>query len=65
VKITATSATRLAFLVRVAERASLQLLDTDRRLFSDLFSLQVAEQLESDPILAERVDAFVSRFGRL
>ncbi len=41
------------------------MLDTDGRLFGNLFTIEVAQQIESDPILAERLDAFVSRFGRL
>jgi len=38
---------------------------TDRRLFSEPFTREKAGQLEEDLDLAERVDAFVSRFGRL
>ena len=41
------------------------MLDTDGRLFGNLFTIEVAQQIELDPILAERLDAFVSRFGRL
>ena len=58
-------AARLDFLARVAEKASIHLQDTDNRLFGDLFTLEVAHRVDSDPILAERLDAFVSRFGRL
>ena len=56
---------RLAFLCRVTQKEVNHLLDTDRRLFADLFTLEVAQQLETDTLLAERLDAFVSRFGRL
>jgi len=56
---------RLAFLVRVVERVSLNLLNTDSRLFLDFFTVQDLQKIELDPILAERLDAFVSRFGRL
>jgi len=33
--------------------------------FPDLFTVEAAQRIETDPILAERLDAFVSRFGRL
>lgn len=56
---------RLEFLARVAEKECRHLLDTDQRLFGDLFTQEVAQRIETDPILAERLDAFVSRFGRL
>jgi len=61
----ASSQERLAFLVRVVERVSLNLLNTDFRLFLDFFTVQDLQKIELDPILAERLDAFVSRFGRL
>ena len=61
----ASSQERLAFLVRVVERVSLNLLNTDSRLFLDFFTVQDLQKNELDPILAERLDAFVSRFGRL
>ena len=38
---------------------------TDQRLFGNEFSLQQAAHLEEDLDLAERVEAFVGRFGRL
>ena len=41
------------------------MLDTDRRLFSNLFTIEEAQKIEADALLAERLDAFVSRFGRL
>jgi uncharacterized protein with HEPN domain len=56
---------RLEFLARVTEKECRHLLDTDQRLFGDLFTQEVAQRIETDPILAERLDAFVSRFGRL
>lgn len=56
---------RLEFLCRVTEKEVKHLLDTDRRLFADLFTVDVAQLVETDPVLAERLDAFVSRFGRL
>ena len=56
---------RLRFLVQtvLAESAHLQL--TDARLFAQPMTAQRAESLKSDQDLAERVDAFVARFGRL
>jgi hypothetical protein len=56
---------RLEFLCRVTEKEVKHLLDTDRRLFADRFTVDVAKQVETDPVLAERLDAFVSRFDRL
>lgn len=56
---------RLEFLARVTTKECQHLLYTDGRLFGDLFTLESARQIEIDPILAERLDAFVSRFGRL
>lgn len=56
---------RLTFLCRVTQKGIHHLQDTDRRLFADLFTLEAAQKIETDPILAERLDAFVSRFGRL
>ena len=41
------------------------MLDTDRRLFANPFTIEEVQKVEADPILAERLDAFVSRFGRL
>jgi len=56
---------RLAFLVRVVEKVSLNLLFTDSRLFRGFFGIEDIQKIEFDPELAERLDAFVSRFGRL
>ena len=58
-------AARLAFLSRVTDKECHNLLETDRRLFSNLFTVEEAKKLDTDPVLAERLDAFVSRFGRL
>ena len=41
------------------------MLDTDGRLFDNLFTIEEAQKIEADPILAERLNAFVARFGRL
>ena len=58
-------AARLEFLSRVTQKECVYLLDTDRRLFGNLFTIEEAQKIQADPILAERLDAFVSRFGRL
>lgn len=64
-KITPSQAARLEFLVRVTGKECQHLLETDGRLFGDLFTIDDAKKIEADPILAERLDAFVSRFARL
>ena len=56
---------RLAFLTRVVRKECRHLLTTDQRLFEQPFTRERAEQLDTDPDLAERVEAFVGRFGRL
>jgi hypothetical protein len=56
---------RLQFLVRVVRKECTHLSTTDQRLFGSLFTLEQATRLEEDPDLAERVEAFVGRFGRL
>ncbi|MDP2132736.1 MAG: hypothetical protein Q8J99_03925 [Sulfuritalea sp.] len=58
-------ALRLQFLARVVRKECRHLATTDQRLFGGLFNLAQAKQLETDPDLAERVEAFVGRFGRL
>jgi hypothetical protein len=56
---------RLQFLSRVIHKECQYLQETDQRLFTEPFTLQSIQQIERDPVLAERLDAFVSRFGRL
>ena len=56
---------RLQFLVRVVRKECKHLTTTDQRLFDNLFTREQATRLEEDPDLAERVEAFVGRFGRL
>lgn len=58
-------ALRFQFLMRVVRKECRHLAATDQRIFSDSFTPERAGQLETDPDLAERVEAFVSRFGRL
>ncbi len=56
---------RLQFLSRVTHKESQYLQETDARLFADPMTHERLQQLASEPVLAERLDAFVSRFGRL
>ena len=56
---------RLAFLARVARKEARYLQETDQRLFSELNCVEALRAVEGDAILAERLDAFVARFGRL
>lgn len=64
-KIPHSQAARLEFLTRVTAKECKHLQGTDARLFGNLFTVEDAQKIEGDPILAERLDAFVSRFGRL
>ncbi|CAI8722511.1 protein of unknown function [Methylococcus capsulatus] len=56
---------RLQFLARVVRKGCRHLAITDQRLFGNLFTMEQAEHLEGDSDLAERVEAFAGRFGRL
>lgn len=56
---------RLQFLARVTHKECQYLVETDQRLFVQPMTVGVIEQIKADPVLAERLDAFVSRFGRL
>lgn len=56
---------RLQFLARVVPKQCEHLEGTDARLFAEPFTARRASDLDDDPELAERVEAFVSRFGRL
>ena len=64
-KLEAGAALRLRFLVRVVRKECRHLATTDSRLFRNMFTADCVVQLEADPDLAERVEAFVGRFGRL
>ena len=64
-KVAPALVTKLEFLARVTSKECQYLLDTDGRLFATPFTLEQAQRIALDPILAERIDAFVSRFGRL
>lgn len=56
---------RLRFLVGVVELEAKHLTLTDQRLFSQPMTAERATALTADVQLAEQVDAFVVRFGRL
>ncbi len=56
---------RLQFLTRVIRKECLHLATTDQRLFEGMFTIEQTNQLETNHELAERVEAFVGRFGRL
>lgn len=56
---------RLQFLVRVIKKEHHHLLITDQRLFNTQSGINGFNALDTDIALAERIDAFVSRFCRL
>ena len=56
---------RLRFLADVVTREASHLSLTDGRLFAGGFGPAEVLSLNANPDLAERVDAFVARFGRL
>lgn len=56
---------RIQFLARVVQKEIDHLRLTDQRLFNVPFTDKKAGSLQQDVELAERVEAFVSRFGRL
>lgn len=56
---------RLRFLARVLCHEWKHLRATDRRLFEQPFTEDRARSLDENDLEAERVEAFVSRFGRL
>ncbi len=63
--MTQPSTERLRHLCEVVEREIQHLQLTDRHLFAEPFTANRAEGLNSNHNEAERVDAFVARFGRL
>jgi hypothetical protein len=65
VKLPQDAVLRLQFLCRVVERERRHLVQTTGRLFTSDFTLERVVELESLPDVAERVEAFVGRFGRL
>ena len=58
-------ALRLTFLARVVAKESQHLQLTDSGIFSVSMTPERLADLANDPALAEKLDAFVARFGRL
>jgi hypothetical protein len=56
---------RLQFLSRVVKKEAYYLQDTDARLFAKALDVSDLQRIAEDALLAERLDAFVGRFGRL
>jgi hypothetical protein len=56
---------RLQFLCRVVKKEANYLQETDARLFAQTLNVSDLRLIAEDALLAERLDAFVSRFGRL
>ena len=56
---------RLQFLCRVIWQECHYLQDTDNRLFQTPLDHEALQKINADPVLAERLDAFVARFARL
>lgn len=56
---------RLTFLLETVALEAEHLQATDQRLFAQAFTADRAATLRSDPLLAERLDAFAARFSRL
>ncbi len=56
---------RLTHLLKVAEKEVRYLQQTTQRLSAEVINANWVAQLDKQPDLAERVDAFVARFGRL
>ena len=56
---------RLEFLCRVVQKEAQYLQETADRLFIAPLTPDALKRISDDSLLAERLDAFVSRFGRL
>lgn len=56
---------RLRRLARVVERKARHLAQPAERLFREDLGAECLARLEAEPELAERIDAFTARFGRL
>jgi len=63
--MTAANNERLRHLLMVAEKEKNHLQGMTQRLLAENIDMSWVERLEEKPDLAERVDAFVARFGRL
>lgn len=55
---------RLRHLLEVAAAEERNVLATGQRLFSSGVGAEVAKAAENDPMIAERIEAFVARFSR-
>ena len=64
-KLDESLALRLQFLSRVVKKEANYLQETDARLFVQTLNVFDLRRIAEDALLAERLDAFVSRFGRL
>lgn len=64
-KLNASLQARLAFFVRVVGKETRHLQDTDGRLFSEISCAEDLIGIDDNPLLSERLEAFVGRFGRL
>ncbi len=62
---TPSSTERFRFLARVVRKECEHLAGTDQRLFATAFTEDIVAALDENPLLAERVEAFVGRFSRL
>lgn len=58
-------AIRIKALVSIVGKEVGYLQQTDARLFAEAFTAERAKLLDCDQVFSERVEAFVSRFGRL
>jgi hypothetical protein len=64
-KLDESLALRLQFICRVVKKEAHYLQETDARLFAQTLNVSDLRRIAEDALLAERLDAFVSRFGRL
>lgn len=65
IDIADTEQKRFLSLLEIVQREGIWLLKTDTRLFKTNLDAAWVKRLEDDEDLAERLDAFVSRFGRM
>lgn len=56
---------RLLFLLETVEKEGRHLIGTTARLFAETIDVGWVKRLEDQPELAERADAFATRFGRM
>ena len=63
--VTERSNDRLLFLLETVEKEGRHLIGTTARLFAETVDAAWVKRLEDEPELAERTDAFATRFGRM